>query len=77
MKGNTPDFILEHFLVLFSDVTQAAPTQGELESTVMAIQYNPTKDEIGQVETPQITMVMFHSHNSNFYCRGYTVLLAS
>ena len=50
MKGNTPDFILEHFIILFSDVTQAAATWWELESTVMAIQHNPTKDEMGQVE---------------------------
>ena len=26
VKGNTPDFILKHFIVLFSDVTQAALT---------------------------------------------------
>ena len=37
---NTSDFILEHFITLFSDFTQAAPTLEELESivTVMAIQ---------------------------------------
>ena len=66
MKGNTSDFRLEHFNVLFSDVTQAAPTLWELESTAMAIQHNQTKDKIGQVETLQITMVMFYSQNNNF-----------
>ena len=37
-KGNTPDFILEHIITLFSEVIQAAPTWEELESTVIAIQ---------------------------------------
>ena len=37
-KGNTSDFILEHFIVLFLDGTQWAPTMWNLGSTVMAIQ---------------------------------------
>ena len=43
MKGNTADFILEHFIVLFSDGTHVTPTWWELESTVMAIQLNYTQ----------------------------------
>ena len=32
MKGNTPDFILEHFIVFFLDDTQWAPTRWGPES---------------------------------------------
>ena len=34
------------------------------------------KDDIGQVKTLQLTMIMFYSYNNNFYCKSDTVLIA-
>ena len=42
-KGNTPDFMLEHFIIFFLNGTCVAPNQLELESTAMAIQHNYTQ----------------------------------
>ena len=42
VEGNTPDFMLEHFIILFSNGTHVAVNQLELESTAMAIQHNYT-----------------------------------
>ena len=39
MKGNTPDFILEHFIVFCFDVTAITPAWRSWNLTVMAIQH--------------------------------------
>ena len=38
VKGNTPDFMLEHFIAFFID-TLVAPIKWELDSIVKAIQH--------------------------------------
>ena len=37
MKGNTPDFIIEHFIVHFSSYSGRPPSEGMLSLTVMTI----------------------------------------
>ena len=39
MKGNTPDFILEHFIVFCIDGTAITPVRRSWNLTVMAIQH--------------------------------------
>ena len=38
-KGNTPDFILEHFTAFFTDGTAITPSRRSWNLTVMAIQH--------------------------------------
>ena len=40
VKGNTPDFILEHFIVICIDGTAITPVRRRLNLTVMAIQHH-------------------------------------
>ena len=42
-EENTPDFMLEQFIVLLLDGTCVAPHTEKLESTAMAIQHNYTQ----------------------------------
>ena len=47
-KGNTPDFILEHFIVLFLDDTWWTPTRWEVEFFLDGTQWSPSS---GMVES--------------------------
>ena len=46
-KGNTPDFMLEHFIILYCDVTAGTPHRWGVTLIARAIQHNSTKDDIG------------------------------
>ena len=39
-QGNMPDFMLEHFIVLYFDVTVATPTRWEVVLIEIAIQFS-------------------------------------
>ena len=66
-KANTPDFRLEPFIILLLDGTSVAPTSWELESIVMAIQYNhPLKMKLSVLKMKPynaFTMIWFYSDN--------------
>ena len=47
MKGNTPDFMLEHFIILYCDVTAGTPHRWGVTLMARTIQHNSTADDIG------------------------------
>ena len=47
VKGNTPDFMLEHFIILYCDVTAGTPHRWGVTLMARTIQHNSTKDDIG------------------------------
>ena len=47
VKGNTPDFMLEHFIILYFDVTAGTPHRWGVTLMARTIQHNSTKDDIG------------------------------
>ena len=46
-KGNTPDFMLEHFILLYLDGTALTPHKWEVAFMGRIIQHNSIKDDIG------------------------------
>ena len=78
MKGNTPEFILEHFIAFSFDGTSMTPSRKSLNLTVMAIQHfhsqscsklskNPTMDYNDQFtvitsSTVVVTLTLLQVH---------------
>ena len=46
-KGNTPDFMLEYFIVPYFDDTAGTPHKWEVGFIGRTIQHNSTNDDIG------------------------------
>ena len=46
-KGNTPDLILEHFIILYCDVTAGTPHRWGVTLMARTVQHNSTKYDIG------------------------------
>ena len=62
-KGNTPDFMLEHFIILYCDVTAGTPHRWGVTLMARTIQHNWLKQS-KQTKNPkrktlQYTMVIF------------------
>ena len=47
VKGNTSDLMLEHFIILYCDVTAGTPHRWGVTLMASTIQHNSTKDDIG------------------------------
>ena len=45
-KGNTPDFMLKHFIILYCDVTAGTPHRWGVTLMARTIQNNSTEDDI-------------------------------
>ena len=56
VKGNTPDFMLEHFIILYGDVTAGTPHRWGVTLIARTIQHNSTKDDIGSRRTKNPAM---------------------
>ena len=55
-KGNTPDFILEHFIALSFDGTSVTPTKRSLNLAVMVIQHNHTQSSSELSKNPATSL---------------------
>ena len=61
VKGNTPDFMLEHFIILYCDVTAGIPHWWGVTLMARTIQHNWLKQNQGKTlktKTLQYTMVI-------------------
>ena len=84
MKGNTPDFILEHFITFCFNVTAITPAWRSWNLTVMAIQHYHTQG-CSQLSTTEYKLGKNPAINYNdqltvchfTVCRSYIDITAS